>query len=59
MTHAVDPRLARALVPLQEAFAGDGELWLVGGAVRDVLLDRPLSDWDLVTTGDAEQTARS
>lgn len=59
MTHAVDPRLVRALVPLQAAFAGDGDLWLVGGAVRDVLLDRPLSDWDLVTTGDAEQTARA
>ncbi|MBJ7249314.1 MAG: HD domain-containing protein, partial [Thermoleophilia bacterium] len=59
MTQPVDPRLARALIPLQEAFAGDGDLWLVGGAVRDVLLDRPLSDWDLVTTGDAERTART
>ena len=59
MTDAVDSRLTRALVPLQQAFAGDGDLWLVGGAVRDVLLDRPLSDWDLVTTGDAEQTART
>lgn len=55
----VDPRLARALAPIQAAFAGDGELWLVGGAVRDVLLDRPLADWDLVTTGDAERTARN
>jgi len=59
VTQPVDPRLARALIPLQEAFAGDGDLWLVGGAVRDVLLDRPLSDWDLVTTGDAERTART
>lgn len=59
MKFVVDPRLARALVPLQAAFAGDGDLWLVGGAVRDVLLDRPLADWDLVTTGDAEQTART
>ena len=59
MTQPVDPRLARALIPLQEAFAGNDDLWLVGGAVRDVLLDRPLSDWDLVTTGDAERTART
>lgn len=26
-----------------------GQAWLVGGAVRDLLLDRPVGDWDLAT----------
>lgn len=34
-------------------------LWLVGGAVRDALLGRPLVDWDLVTEGDPEVAARA
>lgn len=38
--------------------AGDG-LWLVGGAVRDALLGRPLGDWDLVAEGDPEHAARA
>jgi len=56
MTH--EERLLAVLGPLREAFPGDQQLWLVGGAVRDVLLGRPLADWDLVTLGDAEATAR-
>ena len=52
-------RLEDAIAPVRAAFAGDGDVWLVGGAVRDVLLGRPLADWDLVTTGDAEATARA
>ena len=52
-------RLQEALGPIRAAFADADDLWLVGGAVRDVLLGRPLSDWDLVTTGDAERTARA
>ena len=59
MTDAAEARLAPQLGPLREAFAGDDGLWLVGGAVRDVLLGRPLVDWDLVTTGDAEAAARA
>ena len=58
MTYEPDPRLTRAIAPVRAAFLGD-DVWLVGGAVRDVLLGRPLTDWDLVTTGDAEATARA
>ena len=58
MSDALDPRLARAIEPVRAAMPGD-DLWLVGGAVRDVLLGRPLTDWDLVTTGDAEAAART
>jgi putative nucleotidyltransferase with HDIG domain len=58
MTVDLDPRLARAIEPVRAALPAD-ELWLVGGAVRDVLLGRPLTDWDLVTTGDAEAVART
>jgi poly(A) polymerase len=43
---------------LREAFAAAGiEAWLVGGVVRDALLDRPLADVDLAVPGDAEQAA--
>lgn len=52
-------RLEDAIAPVRESFPGDDGVWLVGGAVRDVLLGRPLVDWDLVTTGDAEATARA
>jgi poly(A) polymerase len=33
--------------------------WLVGGAVRDRLLGRPLTDLDLAVDGDPEQAARA
>jgi poly(A) polymerase len=33
--------------------------WLVGGAVRDRVLGRPLTDFDLVVDGDPEQAARA
>ncbi len=35
------------------------EAWLVGGAVRDSLLDRPLHDWDFVVDHDAMALARA
>ncbi len=54
-----DARLNDAIELVRAGFPDDDSIWLVGGAVRDVLLGRPLSDWDLVTTGDAEQTARA
>ena len=45
---------------LREAFAGEGiEAWLVGGVVRDALLERPLGDVDLAVAGDAEVAARA
>jgi putative nucleotidyltransferase with HDIG domain len=42
----------------REALA-DREAWLVGGAVRDVLLERPTADLDLVVEGDVGDAARS
>lgn len=55
---STEARLEQAIAPVRAAFPGDG-IWLVGGAVRDVLLGRALTDWDLVTTGDAEAIART
>lgn len=50
-----------ALRALAEATRGtpwDDDLWLVGGAVRDALLGRPVqTDFDLVTLGDPEALA--
>ena len=37
----------------------DREAWLVGGAVRDRLLERPTADLDLVVEGDVGAAARS
>ena len=53
-----DARLAGAIGEVRAAFPAD-DVWLVGGAVRDILLGRELTDWDLVTTGDAEAVARA
>ena len=36
---------------------GDG--WIVGGTVRDALLDRPLRDLDLAVPGDPAAAARA
>ncbi|MGE5707559.1 MAG: CBS domain-containing protein [Bacteroidota bacterium] len=51
---------ASALGLLREggAVAGDQSLFLVGGAVRDLLLGRPNLDLDLVVEGDAIQLAQ-
>jgi putative nucleotidyltransferase with HDIG domain len=35
------------------------EAWIVGGTVRDALLDRPLRDLDLAVRGDPEKAARA
>ena len=43
---------------LREHAAGRG-LWLVGGAIRDSLLDRPSQDLDFVIDGEARPLARS
>jgi poly(A) polymerase len=43
-----------------EALAGVGEeTWLVGGTLRDALLERPVSDVDVVVRGDPERAARA
>jgi poly(A) polymerase len=38
---------------------GDEPMWLVGGAVRDELLGRPTTDYDLAYAGDVRQLARA
>jgi poly(A) polymerase len=36
-----------------------GTAWVVGGAVRDAILGRPITDVDLVTTGEPQTIARA
>jgi tRNA nucleotidyltransferase (CCA-adding enzyme) len=36
-----------------DRLAGRGDVWIVGGAVRDALLGREPKDLDLVVAGDA------
>src|SRR5438105_3284095 len=56
----VPPRWRAALSSLPDAFrAVGGEAWLVGGAVRDQLLGRPTSDFDVALQGEPARTARS
>ena len=31
--------------------------WIVGGCIRDVLLGRPISDWDVATSATPERVA--
>ncbi|CAN5589326.1 CCA tRNA nucleotidyltransferase [soil metagenome] len=54
--------IAEPLILIARATQGtewDGDLYLVGGAVRDELLGKPVeADYDLVTTGDAPRLAR-
>jgi tRNA nucleotidyltransferase/poly(A) polymerase len=47
-----------ALGAAREALAGQ-RAWLVGGAVRDRLLDRPTADLDLVVDADVRAAARA
>lgn len=43
----------------REALAGRGDAWIVGGAVRNALLGRQVTDVDLVVSGDAADAARA
>jgi hypothetical protein len=47
--------------PVLDALAGllDGPAWLVGGAVRDRLLERATDDYDVVVLGDARSVAQA
>jgi poly(A) polymerase len=45
--------------PLPELAALTDRAWLVGGAVRDELLGRPSTDFDLAVDGDAKGLARA
>lgn len=61
LVDAATRRLTPVRRALVEALGDDvaATTWLVGGVVRDALLDRTLLDVDLATTGDPEQVART
>lgn len=54
ITHWVPPSLVSPLTEI----APDITIWLVGGAVRDRLLERPEPDLDFVVAGEARSVAR-
>jgi tRNA nucleotidyltransferase/poly(A) polymerase len=54
-TAALEPWRAR----LRETLGPDCDAWLVGGVVRDALLDRPLLDVDVAVAGDVRRAARA
>ncbi|MEA3396870.1 MAG: HDIG domain-containing protein [Chloroflexota bacterium] len=45
------------LRPLR-TLVGQRQIWLAGGAVRDLLLNRPLHDWDFAVAGPARTLTR-
>ena len=49
-----DPRVAS----VRQTLAGEG-VWIVGGTVRDALLDRPLTDLDLAVAEDPAKVAKA
>jgi tRNA nucleotidyltransferase (CCA-adding enzyme) len=51
-------RALPAAAPVLAALAGEPRVWVVGGAVRDLLLGGAPSDLDLVVEGDALAVAR-
>ncbi len=54
------PHLALPYAPLHTVFtlAADRPLWIVGGAVRDLILGRTLHDWDFALSRGAIRLAR-
>ncbi len=46
-----------AVRSVRDALGAGGEAWIVGGTVRDAILGRPLTDVDLVVSGDPERVA--
>ncbi len=60
MTGSLGDRLGAAEGPrvAREALAGRQPAWIVGGAVRDALVGRPVTDLDLAVTGDERAAAR-
>jgi poly(A) polymerase len=43
----------------RRALAGGGEVWIAGGAVRDAVLDREVTDLDLAVAGDPASAAKA
>ena len=58
MTGAEKLGAAPAVAAAQEALGGSGDAWIVGGAVRDALSERPVVDLDLAVAGDPAEAAR-
>ena len=54
---AAEPLVRTVREALGEDVADD--LWIVGGAVRDALLGRPVTDLDLAVRGEPEKVART
>lgn len=50
---------ARELAPALAAALGERPAWLVGGALRDRLLERPTPDLDVVVDGEVDDAARA
>ncbi len=61
MSGSVADRLlaAPAVAVSRDALAGLGTAWVVGGAVRDALLERDVVDVDLAVAGDARDAAKA
>ena len=55
----VDQLRASAATEVARAALGDREAWIVGGAIRDALLGRPVVDLDLAVAGDERDAARA
>jgi len=53
------PAEVRSLLAIAGELLGDDEGYLVGGSLRDALLDRPLADLDLAVADDAPSFARA
>jgi tRNA nucleotidyltransferase/poly(A) polymerase len=54
----MDLRSLVETVPLLDALKAHGEIYLVGGTVRDFLLEHPSTDFDLMVPGGPEVLAR-
>jgi len=58
VTSALLDRLSKLFTTVVAALEGERGVWVVGGAVRDLLLDLEPGDLDLVVEGDAVPVAR-
>jgi len=58
MASSPELRSLPAAAPVLAALNADPRVWVVGGAVRDLLLGRPVVDLDMVIEGDAIAVAR-
>jgi tRNA nucleotidyltransferase (CCA-adding enzyme) len=58
VTSGILDRLSKLFTTVLSALDGEHGVWVVGGAVRDLLLDREPTELDLVVEGDAIPVAR-